>query len=255
MLHDLEKYYRAQNIYPEDFHCCHLDECSKNCAKFTEATSAFVGTQYERGSFPRLLFISLDPGSGEKGDPDPIKRTPKFVREDIERLDGRKIGKFQHWRETHRLAVVLLRQFDPSISLETVTPFFAHVNSAKCTENNPSNAVAKHVLFENCRQYLHGELSVLKPDVIVTQGVEAANSLSIVLKGVNPAFGTARQVILAGRPILWVKTYHPSARQRFREEKTKWPEFASALGDFIQLREGCDSEPEDRNLLSKFLPN
>ena len=122
MLHELEKYYRAQGIYSEDFRCCHRDACSKHCTRFTEATSAFVGTQYERGSLPRLLFISLDPGSGEKGAPDPGKRTPYYTRTDIERF-GLKGGK-QHWRETHCLAVRLLRQFKADISPQSVTPFF-----------------------------------------------------------------------------------------------------------------------------------
>jgi hypothetical protein len=55
MLHELEKYYRARSIYSEDFRCCHKDECGKNCAKFTEAASAFIGTQYERGTDPVVV--------------------------------------------------------------------------------------------------------------------------------------------------------------------------------------------------------
>ena len=36
-----------------------LESCRGSCASFTEAKSAYVGPDYEKGTLPRLLFLSL----------------------------------------------------------------------------------------------------------------------------------------------------------------------------------------------------
>ncbi|PYQ74283.1 MAG: hypothetical protein DMG01_21090 [Acidobacteria bacterium] len=54
------------------------------------------------------------------------------------------------------------------LRLDCVVRHFAHMNSAKCCQNNPRNAQAAAVLFENCRPFIAKELELLQPDIIVS---------------------------------------------------------------------------------------
>ncbi len=154
---DVRCYYDEQNISPTDFHCGHHAECKGDCATFTEAREPYIGRQYERGALPRLLFLSLDPGSS---DAHPEKRTLKAVRE--WRETQRAIETRQestHWYRTHELALRLLEPFKPDLSLTVVGGYFAHTNSAKCCMNNDGRRVAYPRLFKNCRDFIPDELS------------------------------------------------------------------------------------------------
>ena len=232
MLEKLEKYYRSRGIYSESFDCRHFKSCSKGCQEsFTQARSAFVGSQYELGTIPRLLIVSLDSGNGED---EQNKRTPYYMREEIE---SRGCPKGFHWVQTHKLAAALLKQFESEITFECVTPYFCHVNSAKCCMNNPGNKQANRVLFDNCREYLRGELEILKPDVIVRQGQEAKRSLQQVfaLGDRDHKFGDKRKPTLDARTVLWITAYHPCARQPYwNEKKNQWPEFKREVADFVK---------------------
>ena len=60
MLDELDNYYRQSGIHPEQFQCCCQWKCKSEVPAgrwFTEAKSAFVGTRYEDGIRPRLLFL------------------------------------------------------------------------------------------------------------------------------------------------------------------------------------------------------
>ena len=48
-----------------------------------------------------------------------------------------------------------------------------HANSAKCCMNKPQRKKANAVLFRNCQQNLSGELGILRPQIVVTQGKES----------------------------------------------------------------------------------
>ena len=87
--------------------------------------------------------------------------------------------------------------------------------------NNPGKAQASQVLVENCREYLEGEIALLDPDIIVSQGRQAEESLRQILTpgGSNRQLGTVRPMILNGKDVLRIATYHSRARQRFWNEK------------------------------------
>jgi hypothetical protein len=51
-----------------------------------KAKEAFIGTEYEKGTLPRLLFVSLDP---DRSDSNPRQRTVKYVREKFIRIKVR----------------------------------------------------------------------------------------------------------------------------------------------------------------------
>lgn len=235
MLKALEVYYASNGILSEDFRCKHRDACSRGYEKhFTEAKAAFVGTRYEEGRIPRLLFASLDSG---EGDPDPSKRTPLGVREENENPELAEVRRYPHWRETRNLAVTLLKDFDSDITFENSPRFFCHVNSAKCSVNRPGSKQAPPILFDNCEEYLSGELSVLKPDIIVSQGRAAESVVHRALAPNDPddRIGLLRIARLEGRSILWIATYHPRARKRFWDEKAnRWPKYKNSVIDFVR---------------------
>jgi hypothetical protein len=214
----LERYYRDRGILSTSFTCPHRDECSAKSVDFTGPKSAFVSTGYERGDLPRLLFISLDSGSGDKNDE---QRLPVAVskHEEFDRDFGA-LARHKHWYRTHELAWYILRAFRPSLKLEEARRYFAHANSAKCCMNKAQRKKADSVLFRNCRHYLRGELEVLNPQIIVTQGSEAKLALvSLIdahLKRYEPF---AAEISIGLQRNFWLHTYHPSCWGRFNKQR------------------------------------
>jgi hypothetical protein len=180
MLEDLDVYHRSKGIHALDF-CCHCwRDCSKGQPRFTEAKSSFVGTKYE-SHHPHLLFLSLDSGSGET---DKKKRTPQVVREEEESRRVECLPKNRHWYITHELAAKDLnscRAASDQLEISAITPYFAHVNSAKCCQNNSGNGQGNQALYNNCRRYLSEELRILKPDIVITQGQRPTGHLRLPL--------------------------------------------------------------------------
>src|SRR4030067_1102162 len=116
MIKELTAYYQQKGISALDFHCQHLQACSKGNERFVEAKEAFVGTEYEKGTIPRLLFVSLDPGSSYS---DPKWRTVEFVRNlEEHKCDVAKLHKSRHWYRTHELAWILLKKLKPDLQIE-----------------------------------------------------------------------------------------------------------------------------------------
>lgn len=219
-----------------------------NSPHFTEATASFVGPRYEKETVPRLLFLSLDSGSGRS---DPELRTAEAVRARELATDVHALPKGRHWRRTHELARVLLRQFKPDLTLPETRLYFAHVNSAKCSQNKSQRRQADRRLFKNCRRFIPGELRVLGPDVIVTQGGWAR---AAVLEGFDVQQHVVRKDPVTGyrraahyetgligleprRNTLWLHTYHPNSYGHFNPQRVHcWPPYAERLGRFWRSR-------------------
>ena len=211
MLDALTIYYQGEGILSTHFICPHKAECEGDCKTFTGPKSAFVSTGYERHDLPRLLFLSSDSGGGASDD---RERLPAAVRKqgevDLDVLSVSGLYKRHHWYRTHELAWYILRRFDSKIQFEDAKTYFAHANSAKCCMNKPRGAQADPRLFTNCRKYLRGELEVLAPDILVTQGKWAK-------RGVEERHEVARRldqwaavIDTNGREVFWLHTYHPS---------------------------------------------
>ena len=166
MLRQLEAYYRDEGILATSFTCPFQSACSGGKEAFTGPKSAFVSSGYERENLPRLLFLSLDSGSGVRS---AEARLPGSVRAELEEVDVLPKGKGWHWYRTYELGWYILRQFRP-IEKGQVNRYFAHANAAKCCQNKPGRRQADAKLFRNCREYLAGELRVLQPDIVVTSG-------------------------------------------------------------------------------------
>ena len=189
---------------------------------FTGPKSSYVGTEYERsvgfaqGGLPRLLILSPDSG-GETWDA--TSKTPEQVRRGEEPADHNVAGfrKNTHWSRTYELASYILRVFDSKFEdSQNVNGHFAHVNVAKCSGNRRDNAQTDLILFKNCRGYLSGELEILRPDILITQGVQARDALRSLYR--DPADQMSKIVWVpfgAGHEALRLWTYHPTSRYQY----------------------------------------
>ena len=224
MYEELKQYYAAQGISAMDFQCKNESLCrGNNSPHFRTAREAFVGIEYERHTLPRLLFISLDPGIL------PIETEHKTMdaqREGEIHCDPLSLSKTSHWYHTHEVAHTLLRRFDENLEFGEVCQYFAHTNSAKCCQNKIEKSQADGRLFYYCREYLEGEIAILDPDIIVTQGNQACWSIqtvydgSITLKEIEESpscnYGT---IEINGREIVWFHCYHPRYGKYWTQRK------------------------------------
>ncbi|MFA4923673.1 MAG: hypothetical protein WC557_05720 [Ignavibacteriaceae bacterium] len=219
MITELEKYYKKKGILSTHFSCPYKKICKGDNDKFYGPKSAFISSGYEEGKIPRLLILSLDPGNSEKNK---LKRLPTAVRKTEEERDILAIHKGRHWYRTHEIAFYILRHFVKDLSIETVKHYFAHVNSVKCSMNNPQNKQASKVLFNNCRGYLFNELFILVPDIIVTQGLESKKAIvELIPKNQLKAYKNNYIITLNGRKIFWLHTVHPSNYGAFHKQYDK----------------------------------
>ncbi len=219
MFQRLFHYYQDKGILSTSFTCPHKKECSAGSPKFTGPKSAFVSTGYENKSsnLPRLLFLSLDSGDGDKDD---RKRLPGALRqqEEIER-DVLALPKHKHWYRTHELAWYIFKRFDPNMRVEDAKKYFAHANSAKCCMNKPGRKKADRILFKNCREYLEDELEILCPDIIVTQGSEAKRAVASFYEPLKCIDEYASIIRMNSRKVFWLHTYHPSSYGGFYRQR------------------------------------
>ena len=258
MLKKLENYYRRIGILSTEFSCEHLRECRGDSQNFTEAKSAFIGEKYGELNFPRLLFISSDPGGAkirtkDGGEIDfmlPENRTPESVRRlVIERVRRGIKSPSQRAKSTNELARFILREFNSDVDEmdeEKLTQHFAHANSVKCCENNSGKAEAKNkALARNCRGYLRGEIEMLAPDILITHGRKAE-------KGVRFAFHNeshkevalnAWEYTTANGEFFWLNTPHPSARYGiFKKQKNGkdggpgWAGYVKLIREFMKRK-------------------
>ena len=248
MLKKLNEFYADQGILPEDFRCPSRQVCSADSPNFTQAKASHVGPRYEAREIPRLLFLSLDSGSAEK---DPQERTAEAVRVWNLACDVHSLEKNRHWYRTHEMALELLRQFKPDLRVEDTRLYFAHVNSAKCCQNKPGRAQADRRLFDNCRRFIPGELRLLSPDIVVTQGDWAKTAIQesfdvrrhdvrrLRARGyANKALYETGCLEVASDDVLWLHTYHPGNYGQFGPQRKRcWPLYAEAVGRFWRSRE------------------
>ena len=205
---ELEKYYRENHIGAQDSEWAKANKCrqcfeetEKKQLRLTSPEEAYVGEQYETGGatadgarVPRLLFVSLDPGGGnieENGEDNPEARTMKAVRDFVirnkindPRVDGYLNAHNRHWYQTHWIAAQILAPFlkfdvkqDLEGALEAVKPWFAHCRAVRCSQNKKNKAMVDKLLFDNCNEFLRDEILILSPDILISQGRDAADAI------------------------------------------------------------------------------
>ncbi|RZB31181.1 MAG: hypothetical protein SRB2_04706 [Desulfobacteraceae bacterium Eth-SRB2] len=225
----LAAYYMKKGIHPEKFDCQHKNFCRKYAFKgnMTEAKMSMVGSQYG-SSYPKLCVVSLDPPSGATGEfAEPYKRTTEYMAKHEDRnYTIKRTG--PHWSMTLIIIKDILCQFgyksqrgsavvEESYAgrpIENVEPYFAHVNIAKCSMNNPGKKKANRAVHERCSSsYLLGELRILKPDVLLTQGDLTNEIMGILLMNrpfLKNELPSAFDTTIEKQSVLWLPMPHPS---------------------------------------------
>ena len=242
MIEELQSYYKKNGILSTSFSCACKDKCQGGCVNFTGPKSAFVSSGYETSSLPKLLFLSLDSGNGDKNDE---HRLPLSVRQQGEiDQDVLSLPKHKHWYRTHELAWYILSRFDSNLKIYEVKKYFAHANSAKCCMNKEQRKKADSVLFDNCKRYLRGELQILSPEILVTQGDEAKKAILSLRDTLSKRIDEYSAVIeLNNRHVFWLHTYHPSCWGPFNKQRNfdksnevalGWLKYSGLMYDFIK---------------------
>lgn len=211
MKEQLDQYYKNEKIEPVSwnndrmkmfsaFRCCQKGDCYSACldafcrAKNKEDGFLFqphtnepltatttVSDYYQDGNYhgdriPRIVVLSLSiPQPEPLSVPQPAANPKTYLDPDA------------HWSRTLVTVRSLLHPFiaperfpkpvikEDDKSKKEVEELFVHVRTAKCCSNagKPPSSQEPPEVYENCGKYLGEELSILKPDVIVTQGNKA----------------------------------------------------------------------------------
>jgi len=264
IIKNLEIFHNKKKISPLNFNCKHYLSCvsrAQNKQKFTKGHGIWIGTEYEKGKIPKLLFLSLDSGSAEL---DPNKRTMEAAREwNLKWLPG-KGDKPKHWYRTQQFAWHVFNEinhtfntgldignvdegfdFDPLTEIHKIKPYYAATNSAKCCMNNEHRSQADSILFENCREHILGELAILNPDIFITQGKYArmvAEDMKIkkILHEENISGASRREddfhvvQMDSGKILIWVHHYHPNNYGTFKKNRDKYITYAKRAVEFIK---------------------
>ncbi len=224
----LRHYYKANGISALHFDCPHYYECKAHHRRLVKATEAFVGKYYEAVNH-KLLIVSADPGYAS------TRKASRHTLAMRRNCEYRPSGNEEtHWYWTLRLALEILKPFRVfredvnEDNFEKVVQYFAHTNSAKCCQNKRGRAQADDILFENCRKFILGEIEIMQPDLILTQGDKAKRVIEEnyedtgdIILGMRKMRET-RIISVAGRRVLWINTYHP-AQKRSYIKRFDWP--------------------------------
>jgi hypothetical protein len=154
---------------------------------------------------PRLFFISLDSATDIVGRSSEVRTTAainKWESKQQRSVDGDPdFRKQAHWYQTYKFAHHLLtpiaqhRHAWPP-SFPKMYRCFAHTNSAKCKDSSAGTAQAHARLFRNCSQFIPGEVRALAPDLIVTQGKFARESIAGTFLRIFVRVGTVVQAMV-----------------------------------------------------------
>ncbi len=244
MLDRLDWYYREQGVSAKDFKCKHVKACQSVCKpdEMVSLPAAYVGPEYEKGTLPRLLFVSSD-----TNDASWVKKMGAgWGNLEDERETNLKHHRWakanSHWQQTLVLAKILLTQHAKSrlnkdIERDKVVEYIAHTRSVKCKDSTLGTKEGHPKMLSNCRGILVGEVKAMQPEIIVVQGARARSSLA-------GAFPVIRKVAMPGYPNTYYQIVqfdsvhtasmiiakHPCARGRNgwkRGEKKQFTDWAS----------------------------
>ena len=199
-----------------------------------QAKEAWISPGYLAHALPRILFLSHAPGDDATKD-NIAGRTMAGMAAMEAHDDVLSLPKFRHWYRTHEQAWIILSAFRPSLRIEEAKGCFAHTNSCKCRFDSDGHE-GPDVRFRNCRPYIPGEIELLEPDILVTQG----NAARDVVEGAfaplfrrryladAPAIPDCEVVSIGGGPVLWLHTPLPRHGALFKRLRDMgyphWPE-------------------------------
>jgi uracil-DNA glycosylase len=108
--------------------------------------------------------------------------------------------------------------------------------------NKTGRRKADKILFKNCMEFVSEEVSILNPDIIITQGLEAHYSLKNKfpkLENVANVFQNGLSevsvIVINNHPVLWIRTYHPGSWGKFNKVTMEsLPAYAKISHEFIK---------------------
>lgn len=222
MLDNLDLYYRDNGISVDRFNCAYEHSCVAAATaaggKFTRARAPKIGSCYLHKR-PRIVVVSIDSGSDESGQGIRIVEVPA------------KCGaKNKHWYRTHEGVATILNALAATdkkmIRPEEAALWFAHTSVARCSANLPRRTQAPSKMHENCRRYLKGEIELLAPDIIWSQGKRAYEAMMLwIAPMLHAQQDRANLGIRIAKcrwgEVIWVNTSHPTARNPKGQNKWK----------------------------------
>jgi hypothetical protein len=244
MLDRLDWYYREQGISAKDFKCKHVKACQSVCksGEMVSLPAAYVGPEYEKGTLPRLLFVSSDTNDASWVKMMGTGWGSLEDEREVNLKDHRSPRANTHWGQTLDLAVKLLSQYskgrlNKDICCDKIIEYIAHTRSVKCKDSTIGAKEGHPKMLSNCRGILVGEVKAMQPEIIVVQGARARSSLA-------GAFPVIRKVAMPGYPntyyqivqfdsdhtAIMIIAKHPCARGRNgwkRGEKKRFTDWAS----------------------------
>lgn len=175
---DREGNYDYEKMF-DSFCCPNKGDCREVCEKAYKSSDRFLFSprteeatvsqyysekKYKGHRIPRIVVVSLSAS-------EPMRKPE----------EDKSLSLNPHWRGTTTTIRSLL---DPFVDLapagdwsdestKVIKELFVHVRTAKCFSNVGGPGQEPNLLYENCGEYLSKEVSILKPDVVVTQGVPA----------------------------------------------------------------------------------
>lgn len=154
----LRRFYDRESIAVDQFNCPHTQSCRYAVGgELWKGSEAHIGAKY--GSPFRLVIVSMDRGKGSEN----IENRTR----EIESIDPNNAN--PHMRGTADILCEIL-----NVSRDrSIWHHFAMTNSAKCCSRGGGMTAAPRQLFDNCADFSIGEMEMLRPDVIVTQGERA----------------------------------------------------------------------------------
>jgi hypothetical protein len=155
----LADFYSQNGIAVAHFACPHRARCDADAADagrpLTHGIEAHVGHKY--GQATRVAVVSLDSG----GDSSPLAKRTRGI-EGVTPDNAN-----THMRGTYRFLEAMLRQ---EIGVQSPMPYYAMLNSAKCSADDGKADSVPLSLHHRCHEYVLGELRILDPEIIWLQG-------------------------------------------------------------------------------------
>ncbi len=244
---DSKGYYDYEKMF-DSFGCRKKDDCRDACrnaykplsddSKFLfsprteEATVSryYSEKKYKGHRIPRIVVVSLSAS-------EPMEKKP-------EQAEGKSFSLNPHWRGTTTTIRSLL---DPFVDLapagdwsnestKIIGELFVHVRTAKCFSNVGGPGQEPNLLYENCGEYLSKEVSILKPDVVVTQGNHAhwqakrhvfdENAESTIVEKVEGIDNSIARIVRLKEDdwkVYWLRPDFPNPRTKFYSEHAGKP--------------------------------
>ena len=254
MLEKLDRYYHEQGIPALGFNCKHRDACSAVCApgQMVSVPESYVGAEYEAGILPRLLFVSSDTNNPEWLKDDPKMGTLREIRKIMwrDRNEPCHQKPHGHGHQTIDLARMLLAPYAKErlgkvIEFNDFVGYIANVRSTRCKSLSVGTKEGNPLMFGNCMGFLKGEIEVLHPDIIVTQGTRARNALwnifqpsngRVPMPG-NPHHKAFYEIIQLseGHRTIKIVAWHPCAHWKSGEKEKFMDWAAKSVREFIPV--------------------